>query len=84
MNKIYDTQIPQKDLLHTTRLLSNNGISYFGNNENCFVDKSMINAIDAPIRILSDFLMKKGCKISSFFCGIDDNKEKLKEIWNYI
>lgn len=84
MNKIYSIQIPQIDLPHYFRLLSNNGVSYFTKNDNCSLDKSMIDKFDLPIRILADFLIKIDVKIGPTFCGIDTNKESLKELWNNI
>lgn len=85
MTKLCDTQIPQTDLLHSFRLFSNNGVSYFGVNEpNCALHLSMIDRVDQPIRILSDFMSKIGCRIGSHFCGVDSNKDALKEMWNNV
>jgi len=84
MNRLYDTQIPQTDLLHTFRLLSNNGVNYFGKGDVYSFNKEMIDKVDAPIRVLADFLMKLNINIVASFCGIDNDKESIKELWNNI
>lgn len=84
MQKLYDTQLPSQDLFNTFRLYSNSGIYYFGKNEDIFFDKSMINHIDIPIRILCDLSNQLGCRVGSFYCGIENNKNNIKEMWNNI
>jgi len=85
MNKICDTRIPQTDLLLSFRLFSNNGVSYFGPTEiECTFNSSMIDRIDQPVRILTDFLSKSGCRIASQFCGVNTDKDYLKELWNNV
>jgi len=85
MNKIYDTRIPQTDLLLSFRLFSNNGVSYFGPSEiECTFSSSMIDRIDQPVRILTDFLSKRGCRVASQFCGVNSDKDYLKELWNNV
>jgi len=85
MNKICDTQIPQTDLLQSFRLFSNNGVSYFGKNElECTFNPTMIDKVDQPVRILTDFLFKKNCRVASHFCGINPNKDFIKELWNNV
>jgi hypothetical protein len=84
MKKLYDTKVPQEDLSKVSRLLSKDGISYFGANSDASVSKDMIDLVDPSLRILCHLLQPTSCKIRSFFEGIFFTKEQLKEIWNLV
>lgn len=84
MNNLFDTRIPQQDFHKTFRLISNNGVNYFGSDESVVFSPLKIDEVDPSIRILVYFASNEGCKIHSFFSGFYYSKEELKDIWNNI
>lgn len=83
MKHLYTNQIPEKDFFKVCRLLSRDGVDYFGSNVDP-IDSAMVDHIDPPIRLLSHLLSQTECKIISFFCGYYYSKDELKNIWNNI
>lgn len=84
MHKIYNTKIPTENPYTYIRLFSKDNISYFSKADTPFLSKEMIDKVDPPLRILSNVLLEKGCRVVSFFAPTYKTKDEINQIWNKI